>query len=115
MKLIFVYNANSGALNALFDVGHKLFNPATYPCSLCSLTYDTFSENITWKTFRKASHLDMEFYHKDEFEEKFPNVKMFYPSVLKLQGHQLTTVLTPSRLNEIINVKDLITQLTANL
>lgn len=111
MKLIFVYNANSGSLNTIFDVGHKLFSPSTYPCSLCALTYDTFTENTIWKTFRKESDLTMEFYHKDEFELMFPNVKMMYPTVLKLEGHQLTTVLTGEGLNEISGVEALIEQL----
>ncbi len=37
--LVFVYNANSGLLNALLDMGHKVVSPRTYPCSLCALTY----------------------------------------------------------------------------
>lgn len=113
MKLLFVYNANSGKLNALFDTGHKLFNPATYPCSLCTLTHDAFSENKIWKTFRTKTNLDMEFYHKDEFENVFPNVRLLYPTVLKRENHQITTVLTPEVLNDIKTVEDLIERLKA--
>ncbi len=115
MTLLFIYNANSGKLNALFDAGHKLFSPSTYPCSLCDLTYDTFTENTSWKTFRKESDLNMEFYHKDEFEAKFPNVKMMYPTVLKLESNQLTTVLTDGVLNEISDVEALIEKLNSRL
>jgi hypothetical protein len=111
MTLIFVYNANSGKLNALFDAGHKLFSPSTYPCSLCDLTYDTFLENTIWKNFRKESSLTMEFYHKDEFEEKFPSVNLIYPIILKLEGNQLTTVLTNEVLDEIKGVESLIGRL----
>ena len=115
MKLLFVYNANSGRLNALFDAGHKLFSPSNYPCSLCALTYDTFTENTIWKAFRKESHLNMDFYHKDEFEATFPNVKIIYPTVLMLDEHQLTTVLTNEVLNEISDVKALIEKLKFSL
>tara|TARA_R100001369_G_scaffold63121_1_gene90068 strand:- start:127 stop:474 length:348 start_codon:yes stop_codon:yes gene_type:complete len=115
MKLLFVYNANSGKLNALFDAGHKLFSPSTYPCRLCDLTYDTFTENTIWKAFRKESSLNMEFYHKDEFEATFPNVKMMYPTVLKFESNQLTTVLTGEVLNEISDVKALIGKLNSRL
>jgi hypothetical protein len=115
MKLLFIYNANSGKLNALFDAGHKLFNPATYPCSLCALTYDTFTENTIWKSYRNESDLEMEFYHKDEFENTFPNVRIQYPTVLKLKDQQLTTVLTPEVLNDIKNVEDLIERLKTSL
>jgi len=115
MKLLFIYNANSGKLNALFDAGHKLFSPSTYPCSLCVLTHDTLSENIIWKTFRKESNLNMEFHHKDEFEEKFPSVKMIYPTILRLEDHQLTTVLTEDVLNEISDIEALIARLKTSL
>lgn len=115
MKVIFVYNANSGKLNALFDAGHKLLRPSTYPCSLCALTYDTFSENAIWKTFREERRLDMEFYHKDEFENTFPNVQIPYPSILKLENKMLTTVINNEVLNEIIDIEDLITRLKSNL
>ena len=93
MKLLFIYNANSGKINALFDAGHKLLSPRTYQCSLCALTYDVFAENTIWKTFRTESNLTMDFYHKDEFETKFPNDNMIYPAILKLEGHQITTIL----------------------
>ena len=115
MKLLFIYNANSGKLNALLDVGHKLISPSTYKCSLCGLTYDTFTENKVWKAFRAESHFDMEFYHKDEFEAKFPSVKINYPVILKLEGHQLTTVLNPEILNEISDVEALIERLKTSI
>lgn len=115
MKLLFIYNANSGIINAIFDAGHKLFSPSTYQCSLCMLTYDVFTENTIWKTFRIESNLTMEFYHKDEFETKFPNVNMIYPVILKLEGHQLTTVVNNEVLNDISNVEELIERLKTSL
>lgn len=111
MKLIFVYNANSGKLNALFDAGHKLLNPSTYQCSLFTITYGTFTEKSVWKSFRNQSDIEMEFFHKDQFEDKFPNIKIYYPAVLKLYGNQLTTIITPDILNELENVEDLIERL----
>ncbi len=115
MKLLFIYNANSGKLNALFDAGHKLFSPSTYQCSLCALTYDTFTENSIWKTFRNESNLTMEFYHKDEFETTFPSVNMIYPAILKLEGNHLTTVLNNDILNTISDVEELIEKLKITL
>ena len=115
MKILFIYNANSGKLNALLDAGHKLFSPSTYHCSLCALTFDTFTENEIWKTFRKESNLEMEFYHKDEFETTFPNVKMIFPAILKLEGNQLTTVLNKDVLNEISDIERLIQKIKSSL
>ena len=115
MKLLFIYNANSGKINALLDAGHKLLSPTTYQCSLCALTYDVFTENTVWRTFRTESNLTMEFYHKDEFETKFPSVNMIYPAILKLEENQLTTVLNNEILNDISDVETLIERLKISL
>ena len=45
---LFVYNADSGPLKALFDFGHKIVSPGTYPCSLCRLTYGPFGMRREW-------------------------------------------------------------------
>jgi hypothetical protein len=82
MKLIFVYNADSGFVNSMLDIGHKIVNPETYSCNLCQMTFDTFSENKKWKEFRESADVNMEFLHRDEFEEKY-NMQLEYPVVLK--------------------------------
>lgn len=111
-KLIFVYNANSGTLNTLFDVGHKLISPSTYKCSLCALTFGTFSENKAWKNFREQSDIKMEFYHSDEFENKFPNQKFDYPVILKQLETGLEVFLDKKTLNVIDSVADLINEIS---
>ncbi|WP_339755801.1 GTPase [uncultured Winogradskyella sp.] len=115
MKLLYVYNANSGKLNALFNTGNKLFRFSKYQCSLCTLTYDTFTEKEVWKAFREDADLDMEFYHKDEFETKFSNVKIRYPSILKLEKNQITTIINDEILNEISGVEAMIKLLKLQL
>ena len=39
MRLVFVYNANAGLVAGMLDSVHKVVSPATYPCSLCAVTY----------------------------------------------------------------------------
>lgn len=82
MKLIFIYNADSGLVNTVKDIGHKLFSPQTYDCLLCSLTHGTFRENPEWKTFREHAESEMVFLHRDEFEQQY-KVKMEYPVILQ--------------------------------
>lgn len=115
MTLLFVYNANSGTLNTLFDIGHKLLRPKTYACRLCALTFDMFSENDLWKTFRKESGIPMEFYHKDEFESVFPNVKVKFPAVLKLEDSSISIVLNDEVIDGLTTVDALITRLKTSL
>ncbi len=82
MKLIFVYNADSGLLNTLMDIGHKIIKPETYTCNLCDLTFGKFIENGKWKEFRKNTAIEMEFLHRDEFE-KIYKMQLRCPAVLK--------------------------------
>ena len=66
MKLIFVYNANSGLLNTLRDIGHKTISPQTYQCNLCDLTHGLLKERKQWREFKETATVEMEFLHKDE-------------------------------------------------
>ena len=66
MRLIFVYNADSGLGNAMLDSMHKIVSPQTYDCQLCALTFGVFTEKEQWKNFRETSEISMEFLHKDE-------------------------------------------------
>lgn len=106
MKLIFVYNADSGMLNTVKDISHKLFSPQTYDCFLCSLTHDTFKENSEWKAFRNSSAAEMVFLHRDEFEEKY-NRKLEYPVILK-ETDDLETVISKDTLASYSSLGDLI-------
>ena len=83
MKLVFIYNADSGKINTWLDIGHKLLSPGTYSCSLCALTHGILHEKEEWKKYRAASGLDLEFLHKDEFEKKYSITEYSYPIVLK--------------------------------
>ncbi len=47
--LICIYNADGGVLNAARDMAHKILAPATYPCSLCALTYGAFTMQSEWR------------------------------------------------------------------
>jgi hypothetical protein len=107
-SLVFVYNANSGIFNSLLDTGHKLFSPNTYQCDLCALTFDTFSENKLWKKFREQSKSELKFYHIDEFEKEFPNVKFEYPVILVNSNNQLEEFLSKKDLQTIKSAEALI-------
>lgn len=106
MKLIFVYNADSGIISWLRDVRQKLMSPQTYDCFLCSLTHGTFREDSQWKSFRKTSPIEMQFLHRDEFEKEF-KMKEAYPVVLR-QNERLDVVLSRSQLAHLTSVEDLI-------
>ena len=115
MALVFVYNANSGKFNSLLDAGHKLLSPKTYACNLCALTFGVFSEQAAWKAFRTESSTTMEFYHKDEFEVKFPKVMISYPAILKRENEEFTMLFDSKSLEIITSLEDLIKQLKSKM
>lgn len=121
-KLIFIYNADSGLVNAALDIGHKLFSPDTYSCNLCRLTHDTFSERSEWKSFREAHPVSMVFLHKDEYERSVndsglsnPQRSYTYPIILKEDQGRIDIFLDTSELNQIKNLSVLIATIQERL
>lgn len=106
MKLIFVYNADSGMLNTVKDIGHKLFSPQTYDCFLCSLTHGTFKEDPVWKSFRESSPVTMDFLHRDEFERRYDR-REEYPVVMK-ETDSIEIILSREKLAELRSLEELI-------
>lgn len=106
MKLIFVYNANSGLVNTWIDIAHKIVSPSTYSCDLCALTHDTFHERQEWKQFRENSNIDFTFLHKDEFEQQYKQL-FSYPIILK-EEDRLFPFIEANEFKSLANYKDLI-------
>ena len=105
-SLIFVYSTDSHAVNELLDLGHKTLSPSTYQCSLCELTRDTFADKERWREFRKSIGLPMEFFHRDEFEQKY-DLRFDYPVIL-LQDNDIKVFLNKERIDAITSLDELI-------
>lgn len=71
LKLIFVYNANSGLFSSVTDFAHKILSPSTYQCHLCALTYGNISMKNGWKSFIENLQVQTVFLHKDQFETQY--------------------------------------------
>lgn len=90
--LIFIYNAESGFYNKLIDFTHKSLRPSTYPCSLCQLTYGSFSAKPEWNRFISELDLDVKFLYKDELEK----VEYEFPVILLEDKKKIASVLIDS-------------------
>ncbi len=97
-KLIFVYNADSGVMNGMFDFFHKIMNPSSYSCDLCLITHSHTGMRKAWKNALKSLKIEKDYLHKDEFKQRYPN----YTSV-KLPA----IFLAENELTQIISSKDL--------
>ena len=115
MKLIFVYNANSGFLDKIFDGAHKIVSPSTYDCNLCAITFGAFSEDELWKAYREHSEIPMEFYHKDEFLKQYkskwlPNYD--FPIILLENKMELEVFISSEELDVLSTSEALIEEIT---
>lgn len=118
MRLIFVYNADSGMVNNVLDIAHKIIMPETYACSLCQLTHGNFKEKKAWAAFKQQTQVPLEFYHKDEFKNIFkskflPNYS--FPIILLAVGEQLEVFMTTTMLNDCKTLEQLIAQIQERL
>lgn len=85
-RLILVYNADSGIINAVKDAVWKVVKPAAYPCSLCALTYGWVSMHGQWRRFLDRLPHEKVFHHRDDFAEAFPSLDVALPAILLDEG-----------------------------
>ena len=105
--LLFVYNADSGKLNALLDTAHKIVSPSTYNCQLCQLTYGLVNEKQGWKQFREQLQDDVLFLHRDEFEKQY-HQKLKYPFLAKVENENIKVLLSAEEMSAIEDTEALI-------
>lgn len=106
-ELVFVYNANSGALSKLFDAGHKLVSPSTYPCSLCALTYGAVSMRRAWANFIRSLPHDVRFAYRDDLERERVAVPSL-PALLESRDGTWITLLDRSQIAACVSLDELI-------
>jgi hypothetical protein len=114
-KLIFVYNADSGILNAAKDWAHKIVSPETYPCSLCALTYDNLGMRRPWREFVKELGYEVEFLHRDELEEKYGIKDVMLPAAFIQQDGNLDLWLTSETMDACNSLDELQSLVQQNL
>lgn len=110
-RLIFIYNADGGLAQAIMDSLHKTLSPATYPCSLCAITYGSFRMDPKWRTWLAALPMPAVFYHKDDT----PHKDVPLPAVLRDRAGQIEVLIDASTLDLIESLDALITMMEARL
>jgi len=105
--LLFVYNADSGKLNALLDTAHKIVSPSTYNCQLCQLTYGLVNEKQGWRQFREQLDDEVLFLHRDEFEKQYQQ-KLKYPFLARVEQQKVDVLLSAEEMSGIEDTEALI-------
>ncbi|GAA4317487.1 hypothetical protein GCM10023115_42950 [Pontixanthobacter gangjinensis] len=117
-KLIFVYNADSGKLNALMDSLHKVVNPSSYSCKLCELTYAPLGEKKAWRDFYQSLDIETDFLHKDEFLKAYASkfgYKFEFPVILAQTGKGLEVFMSKDEFEQINNLEVLIDKIKSRM
>jgi hypothetical protein len=108
-RIVLVYNADGGLLNAVKDAAHKIVSPATYPCSLCALTYGWVSMRPRWRRFLASLPITKVFHHRDDFALAFPRLALPLPAILLAEGDGPPQVLvSASELDALTDLRALI-------
>ena len=114
--ILFIYNANEGLFSAMADAAHKLVSPATYPCSLCAITYGAVSMRGEWKAYLKRLPHETRFYHREDFARDWPGEAVTLPAILEVtHGGRLSTLIPKEDLDKVQSVAQLITMLEDRL
>ena len=115
IKLLFVYNTNTGIFNSVVDVAHKIFSPQTYPCQLCRITHNNFKIKTLWKDFIDSNTFETIYIHKDE--APFLNLlHIKFPIIMyQERNSRLKTLIDSQSINQINSVSELITLITKEL
>ncbi len=85
-KLLMVYNAEGGMVNAVLHGVHKVLRPSTYPCSLCALTFGLVSMHGEWRRFLDGLPVEPVFHHSDDFAAAYPAADHALPAILLRQN-----------------------------
>ena len=106
-KVIFVYNANSGAVSVVKDFWKKILRPSSYECNLCLQTFSLFSMKKSWKSFIQNLEIETEFLHRDEFEQKYEISDAKYPSAYIQENGDFTLFITQDEMNKVKSLEEM--------
>lgn len=97
-KVIFVYNADSNFVSALFGFAHKLVSPSGYQCHLCTLTHGDFFVKREWKSFIDTLPVKTVFLYKDQFLKQY-NVEVPLPAIFLQSQDGIREIISQAELD----------------
>ncbi len=107
LQLLFVYNADSGLVNAARDLVHKTVRPSTYACNLCALTFSGLGMRSEWARFVDDLGVPVVFLHRDELKEGYGVEHMPLPVVLTYDAQGTAVLISADEINALGTLPDL--------
>jgi len=90
IEIQLIYNAQSGKLNTVFDIAHKILSPKTYACDLCQITHGIFAETAQFQTLKQNYNLSL--WHIDEYEADHTPESAYPVVIIRDQQHILQRI-----------------------
>lgn len=116
ITLIFVYNAESGLLNAGRDFLHSNFRPATYPCNLCGLTYHIAWKRPEWRRFLQQLEPAYAFEYRNTLAGKYGISGVALPAVFIQRGDEQPALwIDATAINACATLEELMALLSSRL
>ena len=112
LKIVFVYNADSGVMNTVTDYFQKIVSPSTYSCRLCAVTYGNLGMKGEWKKFIENLPIPSQFLHKDEFYEEYDMDDVAFPCAFLKKGDEMELFITSEEINACSSLDDLMDLVT---
>lgn len=106
-RVLMVYNADGGLFAMVSDAVHKVLSPATYPCSLCAITYGPVSMKREWRRFLEELPARVTFHHRDDFAADWPEAEFALPAILHEVGGALSELVSAGELDAAKSVAEL--------
>ena len=108
LKLIFIYNADSGPISLIKDFFHKVLKPSTYECNLCAVSFGNFGMNQEWKNYINELDVPVEFLHRDQFLRQYDVKNAHFPSAYLKADSKLELFISQDEMNELQSADGLI-------
>ena len=106
-SLIWIFNADSGAINSMKDFFKKIVKPNEYECNLCSVTFGALGMDREWKQYVSELPIDSNFLHRDEFEDLYDVKNAKYPSTYLRQNSEMRLFISHEEMNSMKSVEEL--------
>ena len=107
-EVVFVYNADSGALPLVKDSVHKIVQPSTYQCNLCAVTYNNLGfMKVDWKKFVENIGVKATFLHRDQFYKISKLEGLELPAVYEKKGTKFVKLISHREINKCKTLKEL--------
>jgi len=108
IRLIFIYNADSGPISLIKDFFHKVLKPSTYECNLCAVSYGNFTMKKDWKNYIKTLDVPVEFLHRDQFLKQYDVNNTKFPSAYLIRDSKIELFITQDEMNKLQSADELI-------